>query len=212
MVPLITKRADPDLGSEVDAREGVEDGRASLTSQRRVRERGDIRVRTHRRDTGGEWDHALAGLHLRSRPYIPRHSHSIDSFRICVRHLRHLCLLCNSKNLLAPKRLWISNRALKGLLGLKFWELGFGDLEVIFLFFFPCRNCRVGATTPWERREKRGHRKAKREKVNVRERERKGKVYVCLLFTLWDRTDFSQFSFMSNGDDEQVILGFWSIN
>lgn len=48
MVSLIAKRADPDLGCEVDPRERVEDGGARLAPQRRVWERGYIRVGTDR--------------------------------------------------------------------------------------------------------------------------------------------------------------------
>lgn len=89
MITLVAERADPDLGGEVDAREGVEGGRAGLAAQRRVWERGDVGVGPDRGDAGGEWDHALAGLHLSAWPNVPRHPHSVDPLRVCVRHLRH---------------------------------------------------------------------------------------------------------------------------
>ena len=44
VVALEAERADPDLGSEVDAAEGVEKGDASLATKRRVGERGDVRM------------------------------------------------------------------------------------------------------------------------------------------------------------------------
>lgn len=92
MVALVAEGADPDLGVEVDAREGVEDGGAGLAPQRRVGERGDVRVAPDRSDAGGEWDHALAGLDLGAWPDIPRHAHSVDPFGVCVGHLRHCYL------------------------------------------------------------------------------------------------------------------------
>jgi len=63
------ERADPDLGGEVDAREGVEErGAGSLATERRVRERrrgrrGGVRDATGR-DGGGERHDAAAGLDL----------------------------------------------------------------------------------------------------------------------------------------------------
>lgn len=89
MVALIAKGTDPDLGSEVDARERVEHGRAGFASERGIREPWDIRVRTDQGDGGSKWDHAFASFDLGARPYVPCHSDSIDSFRICVRHFRH---------------------------------------------------------------------------------------------------------------------------
>lgn len=92
MVALITKGTDPDLGSEVDARERVEHGRAGFASERGIREPWDIRVRTDQADGSSKWDHALASFNLGTRPHVPCHSDSIDSFRICVRHFRHRVL------------------------------------------------------------------------------------------------------------------------
>lgn len=86
MTSLVTKRADPNLCGEVDTRKRVENGGARLATERRVRESGDLRVRTDRGDRGGEWNNALAGLDLGARPNIPGHTNSIDSFGICVRH------------------------------------------------------------------------------------------------------------------------------
>lgn len=89
MVTLVTKGTDPDLSIEIDARERIENGRASFTAEWSVRKRGNIWMRSNRRNTGGEWDHTLAGFDFGARPDVPGHSNSIDSFRICVRHLRH---------------------------------------------------------------------------------------------------------------------------
>lgn len=89
MVALEAEGADPDLGGEVHAREGVEDGGAGLAPERRVGERGDLTVVPDRRDADGEWDHALAGLDLGARPCVPRHPYSVDPLGIRVRHLRH---------------------------------------------------------------------------------------------------------------------------
>lgn len=91
MVSLVAKGADPDLGREVNPREGIEGCRAGFASERRVRKRGNVRVRADRRYAGRKWDHALASLHLGARPHVPRHAHSVKTLRICVCHLRHLC-------------------------------------------------------------------------------------------------------------------------
>lgn len=96
MVSLVTERADPDLRGEVHARVRVEQSRACLASQRRVWERGDIRMRSDRRNRRREWDHALARFNLRTWPNVPRHPDSVESLRICVRHLRHLFSSRNS--------------------------------------------------------------------------------------------------------------------
>lgn len=69
VVPGEAERADPDLGSEVYAREGVEErGTGRLAAERRVRERrrgcrGGI-WDTSERDGGGERHDAAAGLDL----------------------------------------------------------------------------------------------------------------------------------------------------
>lgn len=69
VVPGEAERADPDLGSEVYAREGVEErGTGRLAAERRVRERrrgcrGGIRDASGR-DGGGERHDAAAGLDL----------------------------------------------------------------------------------------------------------------------------------------------------
>lgn len=89
VVALEAEGADPDLGGEVDATEGVEDGGAGLAAERGVREGGDLRVGADRGDHGGEWDHALAGLNLRAWPRVPRHPDAVDALGIGARHLRH---------------------------------------------------------------------------------------------------------------------------
>lgn len=89
MTSLIAKRADPNLGGKVNTGKRVKNGGARLTSERRVRESGDLRVRTDRSDRSGEWNNALAGFNFGTRPNIPGHTNSIDSFWICVRHFRH---------------------------------------------------------------------------------------------------------------------------
>lgn len=88
VVALVAEGADPDLGGEVDAGVGVEDGGAGLAAERRVGERGDVRVGVERGDAGGERDHALAGLHFRARPHVPAHADAVDAFGIHARHLR----------------------------------------------------------------------------------------------------------------------------
>lgn len=88
VVALVAEGADPDLGGEVDAGVGVEDGGAGLAAERRVGERGDVRVGAERGDAGGERDHALAGLHLRARPHVPAHADAVHAFGIHARHLR----------------------------------------------------------------------------------------------------------------------------
>ena len=92
VVALEAKWADPDLGGEVYAAEGVEKGDAGLATKRRVGERGDVRMRSDRRNRSGDWDHALAGLHLGPGPDVPGHPNSIDALLICA-HLRHLSFL-----------------------------------------------------------------------------------------------------------------------
>lgn len=42
-----------------------------------------------RRNGGGEWDDALAGLNLGARPDIPGHPNGVHPLRIRVGHLRH---------------------------------------------------------------------------------------------------------------------------
>lgn len=92
VVALEAKRTDPDLGSEVDAAEGVEKGDAGLTTKRSVREGGDVRMRSDRGNISGDWDDALASLHLGLRPDVPGHTNSVDALLICA-HLRHLSFL-----------------------------------------------------------------------------------------------------------------------
>lgn len=50
MVALKTEWADPDLGSEVDPREGIENGGACLAPERRIRKRRDVGMVADRRD------------------------------------------------------------------------------------------------------------------------------------------------------------------
>ncbi|KAL4283146.1 hypothetical protein GQ457_16G027870 [Hibiscus cannabinus] len=89
MVTLVTERADPDLGSEVDAREGVQRSRTRLAPKWRVRERGYVRVRTDRSDGSRQRNHTLAGFDFGPRPNVPRHPNGVHPFRIHVGHFRH---------------------------------------------------------------------------------------------------------------------------
>jgi hypothetical protein len=60
VVPGEALQADPDLGGEVDAREGDEQhGAGRFAAERRVRER-----QRSGRDGGSEWHDAAAGLDL----------------------------------------------------------------------------------------------------------------------------------------------------
>ena len=72
------KRADPDLGGEVDDGEGVEDGATYAVAERR--EEGDVRKRSDRRVDGGDWDDAIRGFLLRAWDHIPWHSDSVVGF------------------------------------------------------------------------------------------------------------------------------------
>lgn len=79
------ERADPDLGSEVDAGEGVEEGRAGgLAAERRVRERrrGERLGRADRGDRGGERHDAAARLHLGARPGVPGEADGVRAVRV----------------------------------------------------------------------------------------------------------------------------------
>jgi len=88
VVAVVAEGADPDLGGEVDAREGVEDGGAGLAAERRVGERGgNVGVGAEEGDGCSEGDDALARLHLGARPQVPRHSHTVNAFGIRVSHL-----------------------------------------------------------------------------------------------------------------------------
>jgi len=89
VVALVAEGADPDLGGEVDAGEGVEGGGAGFAAERGVLEAGDVRVGTDEGDGGGERDDALAGFDLGAGPHVPRHAHSVDTLGIWARHLRH---------------------------------------------------------------------------------------------------------------------------
>ena len=90
VVAVEAEGADPDLGGEVDAREGVEDGGAGLAAERRVGERGgNVWVGTEEGNGCGEGYDALARLHLGARPQVPRHAHSVHAFRIRRSHFRH---------------------------------------------------------------------------------------------------------------------------
>ena len=90
VIAVVAEGADPDLGGEVDAREGVEDGGAGLAAERRVGKRGgNARVGAEEGDGCGEGDDALARLHLGARPQVPRHSHTVHAFGIRLSHLRH---------------------------------------------------------------------------------------------------------------------------
>lgn len=89
VVALVAEGADPDLGGEVDAGEGVEGGGAGLTTERGVREAGDVRVGTDQSHRRRQRDHALARFNLRTGPHVPRHADSVESLGIWARHLRH---------------------------------------------------------------------------------------------------------------------------
>lgn len=88
VVAIEAEGAHPVLGGEVDASKGVKGCRAFATEWG-VREGRDILVRADRSDGGGERDHALTRLHLRPRPNVPSHPHSVHPLRIGGRHLRH---------------------------------------------------------------------------------------------------------------------------
>ena len=88
-VPLEAERADPDLGGEIDAGEGVEDGDAGAALEGSVGEGRDVGVAADRGDGGGEGDDALAGFDLGARPDVPGHANSVHAFGIHVRHLCH---------------------------------------------------------------------------------------------------------------------------
>lgn len=88
VVALKAEWADPDEGGEVDAAKGVKHGGAGLASEWCVRIGGDERVRSDRRDRGGDWDHTLAGFNFCAWPGVPGHTNSVDSLWIRIRHLR----------------------------------------------------------------------------------------------------------------------------
>ncbi|RWV86489.1 hypothetical protein GW17_00051610, partial [Ensete ventricosum] len=70
--------ADPDLGGEVDAGKGVEDGRARrFAAERGVGEDDKGGGGADRGDGGGDGDHALARLHLGSGPRVPGHADAV---------------------------------------------------------------------------------------------------------------------------------------
>lgn len=86
-VALEAKGADPYQRLVIDPREGVEHGGAGLTPQRRVGNRDELRLGTDQVDRGRDWDHALAGLNLCTRPRVPRHADAVDALRIRLRDL-----------------------------------------------------------------------------------------------------------------------------
>lgn len=88
-VALETDWADPDLDGEINTSERIESGGASAATERSIRNGLDITVVTDRRDTSSDRDHTLAGFNLGTWPDVPRHTDSVDSFRIHTRHLRH---------------------------------------------------------------------------------------------------------------------------
>lgn len=71
MIALITERTDPDLGSIIHACISIKSGGAGLTAERRVGERRNLRMRTDRRDAGGERDDTLASFDFGARPGVP---------------------------------------------------------------------------------------------------------------------------------------------
>lgn len=88
IIPLETKRADPNFGVEIDAAKRVEHGGAGLTLERRILESEDVGMRSDRRDRGGEWDHALAQFDFGAWPGVPRHPYSVYTLWIHLSHLR----------------------------------------------------------------------------------------------------------------------------
>lgn len=73
MVSLETDGADPDLGGEIDAREGVESGGAGAAAEGSVGDGLDVAVVADRGDAGRDGDDALAGFDFVARPDVPRH-------------------------------------------------------------------------------------------------------------------------------------------
>lgn len=89
VVALEADGADPDLGGEIDAREGVESGGAGAAAEGSVGDGLDVAVVADRGDAGGDGDDALAGFDFVAGPDVPRHPDGVDSFRIEALHLCH---------------------------------------------------------------------------------------------------------------------------
>ncbi|KAK8564012.1 hypothetical protein V6N13_005770 [Hibiscus sabdariffa] len=70
MVVLVTKRTDLDLGSEINLRIGVEDGRTCPAPERTVREGRNVQVWADRSDRSGQRYHTLAGFKFDARPNV----------------------------------------------------------------------------------------------------------------------------------------------
>lgn len=86
LVALVTKRTDPDLGEEINARIGVEDSGTCPAAERSVRESRNVRVRADRSDGSGQGNDALAGFKLGAGPDVPCHPNAVNPFGIGVRH------------------------------------------------------------------------------------------------------------------------------
>lgn len=71
---LIAKRPDPDLGNEIDTREGVENDRVGLAAKRGIREARNVKVRTNQGDGSSKRDDTLARFDLGAGPCIPCHA------------------------------------------------------------------------------------------------------------------------------------------
>lgn len=87
VVALEAERADPDLGGEVDDREGVEDRPAVAAAERGVGEDGHGGEGTERGVDGGDGDDAAGGLLPRAGHDVPRHADAVLGLQ--VQELRH---------------------------------------------------------------------------------------------------------------------------
>lgn len=90
VVALVAEGADPDLGFEVDAAEGVEDGgAAALADDRLVRKDWQVLDRLERRVEASEGDHHARGLKAGGGPHIPREAHAVGRLHLVeIRHRR----------------------------------------------------------------------------------------------------------------------------
>ncbi|KAK8492564.1 hypothetical protein V6N13_054028 [Hibiscus sabdariffa] len=70
VVTLITKWTDPDLGSEIELRIRVEDGRTCPAPERSVREGRNVWVWADRSDRSDQRYHALAAFEFGARPNV----------------------------------------------------------------------------------------------------------------------------------------------
>lgn len=82
MVSLKAKGADPYESIEINTAEGVQHSGARFASEGSVGKDLKIHVWADRLNRGGDRDHTLRRLHLRSRPIEPRHPDSFNSLRV----------------------------------------------------------------------------------------------------------------------------------